>query len=158
KFNRLINGKPIIVLNPNGIDYDALKSLNISIDDLLESLRNAGYFSFDEVEYAIVETTGIVNVLPKAQKQTVTCEDLLIKKEKNSLPITLFSEGKKMFENIKLANITEEEIDNILKKEKITKTKNLVVLTLDNNGKIYFQEKNKPFKIINSNLKGRNPI
>ena len=63
--NKVISGKPVIVINPNGVDYNAIKNLNISIDDLFESVRGCGYFSLDEIQYAIVETNGTVNVLAK---------------------------------------------------------------------------------------------
>src|SRR5690606_14932664 len=51
---KLINGKPVIVIGPNGIDYSALKMLNMNFSDLQESLRTAGYFNLEEVLYAIV--------------------------------------------------------------------------------------------------------
>ena len=33
-FSKIISGKPIIIVNPSGIDYKAIKKLNITIDDL----------------------------------------------------------------------------------------------------------------------------
>ena len=70
--NKVISGKPVIVVNPDGIDYDALQKLNISIDDLFEAIRGCNYFSFDEIQYAIVETNGTVNVLPKKDYAPLT--------------------------------------------------------------------------------------
>ena len=56
KFSTILSGKPVIVVNPNGIDYRALKNLNLSIDDIMEAIRGAGYFRLEQVQYAIMET------------------------------------------------------------------------------------------------------
>lgn len=158
KLNTLINGKPIIVINPNGIDYQALKSLNISVDDLLEGMRGCGFYSFDEVQFAIVETTGKFNILPKAQYAQATLGDLNIVKEKTTLPITLVSEGAVLKDNLKLANVDDKFIKEILQKNSIKKIKEVVVLTIDNNGKIFLQPKNKTFLVIQTSHKGESKI
>ncbi|MBO5884428.1 MAG: DUF421 domain-containing protein, partial [Clostridia bacterium] len=66
KFSELISGKPVIVINQDGIDYNSIKKLNLSVDDINESLRSAGYFSINQVLFAIMETNGKMSVLPKA--------------------------------------------------------------------------------------------
>ena len=153
--NRVISGKPVIVINPNGIDYDAVQKLNISLDDLFEAIRGCNYFSIDEVQYAIVETNGTVNVLPKKDFSPVVISDLkntkieindkkaktVLDEEKTTIPVTLVSEGKVMKNNIKVANVSEDFISWVLKKTCTKKIKDVLVLTLDGNGKIYFQTK-----------------
>ena len=49
----LISGKPSLVMNKNGIDDYQLKKNNLDVSDLIESLRTAGYFSLDSVDYAL---------------------------------------------------------------------------------------------------------
>ena len=34
KLRRIISGQPVVVISPKGIEYQALKSLNITIDDI----------------------------------------------------------------------------------------------------------------------------
>lgn len=148
KIDKMVNGKPIIVINPKGIDYSALKTLDISLDDLMEGIRNCNYFSFDEVEFAIVETTGKISVIPKSEYAPATLGALKIKSITNSLPVNLISEGQIIKDNIKVAGVDEKWIHNILKNENISNIKNVIVLTLDDNGKMYLQEKNKEYKVI----------
>ena len=156
-FNKLISGKPVIVINPNGIDYSNLKKLNISLDDLFESIRSCGYFSLDEVEYAIVETNGFVNVLTKKNSSPLSVGDVsssknglnLNKIPEKTIPVTLISEGSINKDNLKVANIDENKIDEILKKAgaSIKSIKDIIILTLDGNGKVYFQTKKEHFKV-----------
>ena len=49
KISKFVSGKPMIVVNPKGIDYKALKNLNLSTDDLFEALRGSGFFSLSDV-------------------------------------------------------------------------------------------------------------
>ena len=58
KIRRIMSGKPVIVISAKGIEYQALKDLNLGIDDLLEMMRQAGYYSFDQVLYGIIDTNG----------------------------------------------------------------------------------------------------
>ncbi len=153
KFSDMISGKPVIVINQDGVDYKAVKKLNLSIDDITESLRGAGYFSFDEVLFAIMETNGKMSVLPRAQNSPLVKEDMKIKSEENSLPVTIVSEGKILKENFNQVKVSKEKIMKYIKNLGIS-IKNILIFTLDNNGLIYLQEKYKKGKTINSNLKG----
>ena len=153
KFSELISGKPVIVINQDGIDYEAIKKLNLSIDDILESLRGAGYFSVDEVLFAIMETNGKVSVLPKAEQTPVVRQDLNISSVENSLPVILVSEGKILQDNFQQIKVKKEDVLNYIKKLEVN-IKKILIFTLDNNGKVYMQEKNKKGQTIQTKLKG----
>ena len=71
--SNLISGTPTIVVTPQGIDFDKMRNQNLSVDDLLESLRGAGYASVDEVAFAIFETNG---KLSEIQEDILTQHDL----------------------------------------------------------------------------------
>lgn len=149
RFSNFISGKPVIIIDSGGIVFSALKQLNITIDDLFESIRGAGYFNISEVQYAIMETNGKVSVMPKINNSPVTVEDMKIKKEQDSLPLTIISEGKLMKQNIGLSNKNEKFFLDIVKKEKIKNIKNILIMTITKNGEIYLQENNKKFKTFN---------
>ena len=152
--NRFISGKPIIVINPKGVDYNAIKSLNISVDDLFEAIRGNGFFSLDEIQYAIVETNGTINVLSKNDFSPVTLGNLkeisngssfklknISEIDAPTIPITLIAEGKINKNNLKAASLEETDIKKILEKTKTKNIKNVLILTIDGNGKVYFQAK-----------------
>ena len=143
KFSMLVSGKPVIIINPKGIDYKSLKKLNISIDDVFEAMRGLGYFSLDQVEYAIMETNGKVSVMPKADYAPVTNADLGTNGEESFLPIVLVSEGKILKDNLPLANITEDEVQDLLIKTngKNSHIKDVLLMTIDKAGQGYLQMK-----------------
>lgn len=144
KFSKMISGKPVIIINPKGIDYKALKKLNLSTDDLFAALRECGYFNISQVQYAIMETNGKVSVMPKAEFSPVTNSDMKIRTNEAFIPIVLISEGKIIDENIALAGLSEEKIQKLLTKnsaQKNVKVKDTLLLTIDQNGECYLQFK-----------------
>ena len=148
KFGYFISGKPVIVINPKGVDYKALKALNLSIDDLFEAIRGQGYFSLDEIQYAIMETNGKVSVLPKSEQAPVTVSDLKLESKESAIPINLVADGKILKENLEIARVDEEFVMNFLNsKTGSTSISKVLVMTLDKNGKVFLQLKNKPFEI-----------
>lgn len=139
--NKLISGKPVIVINPSGIDYQALEKLNISIDDLFEGIRCCGFFSIDEIQYAIVETNGSINVLPKKDYSPITPSAKENPNEETSIPITIINDGVFVQENAQVAGLDKNFVDWILKKTKIKDIKKVLICTIDSNDKVFFQEK-----------------
>ena len=132
KFSEVFSGKPVIVINQNGIDYKAVQKLNLSIEDIMESLRSAGYFSPDEVLFAIMETNGKISVLPKANNTPVTRQDLNIEGEENSVPIAIVSEGKLLNDNFEQIKVEKKQVMDFIASLNV-KIKNILILTLDNN-------------------------
>lgn len=152
RFNRLISGKPIIVINPNGVDYESLRELNISIDDIFGAIRAQGFFKLEQVQYAIMETNGTITVMPKADYAPVTNQDLKLKVNDESIPITLVSEGSILKENLALAKLDTEFIRTMLKQAKIASLKRCLVLTIDSDKMIYIQEKGKKFQTFEAKI------
>ena len=152
RIRKFLNCKPIIVIDPNGIRYDALKSLNMNLNDLHEALRSANHFSLDEIAYAIVETNGNISILAKSQLSPPTAQDLKVKTNPASLSIILINDGKLIKENLLYLKLEKSFVDDILNKEKI-KLKDVLILTINKQGSAYLQQKGKPCKTIQTNFK-----
>ena len=82
-FKSVVDGKPAIVINKNGVDIKELKRNNMDVSDLIESLRGTGNYSLDSVYYAIFESNGKLSVLKKEKVD-----------DTKELPVLLVSEGK----------------------------------------------------------------
>ena len=141
----IINGKPSIVINKNGVDLVELKRNNLGVDDLIESMRSSGYYSFDDLSYAIFESNGKLSPLENPDRQN----------KSPALPLLVISEGKTNFNNIIKLNTTSENLNNFLVKNNL-KTKNIEILTIDENGRVYLKEKKQKYKILNFCFLGEN--
>lgn len=72
----LLNGKETILIKQGKIMEESLFQVRLSGEELLRELRSKNYFNLSEVEFAVMETTGEINVLPKADYKPVTPFDL----------------------------------------------------------------------------------
>lgn len=138
----IVSGKPSVVINKNGIDYTQLKKNNLDVSDLIESMRTAGYFSLDSLDYALYEANGSFSVLPKAESDD----------QDPSLPVLIIDDGKYETENLSTIHIDQSFFDGILKQQKVKKLKDVIVMTIDGNGKVYFQQKNEKYASFNVEL------
>lgn len=65
RFERLIEGRPQFLIESGHVQYDVLKRESLSKNDLLAAIRREGCFTPDEVEYAVLETSGRISVRKK---------------------------------------------------------------------------------------------
>ena len=150
KIRRLLSGTPIIVINPEGVDYKSIKNLNMSIDDLYEMLRQNGYTSFDHILYAIIETNGKMSVVPNPKYSPLTVGDMNIEVSPTKLPNIIINDGKVMKDKLKAIKLDNKKFNKLLSFLNIKSIKDVLLFSIDENGKIYYQEKNKKYKIINN--------
>lgn len=98
-----------------------------TIPDIMSQLRQKDIFKIQDVKYAIVETNGELSVLKKQ-------EDI------NSLPLNIIEEGQISDANIKILNISKEDVEKIARENKVT-IQDVLVGTLDENKKFIYQLK-----------------
>lgn len=134
-FKALLSGKPGVVVNKNGIDAYELKRNRLDVSDLIESLRTAGYFSLDSIDYALYESNGTFSALPKKNYE----------EKQTSLPLVILSSGKFDEKNLQFSGLSAEFFRGILD-DKGVKEKDVLVLTADGTGKLYLQENGKKYQ------------
>ena len=61
---RLLEGRPVILVHDGKVDQQALAESQMTQHDLEVSLRAAGYAGPHQVRFAVLETTGRVSVIP----------------------------------------------------------------------------------------------
>ena len=141
---RIISGKPSLVLNKNGGDFTELRRNNMDVEDLIESMRSAGYYSLDDLDYAIFESNGKLSAKEKPDYD----------KRKTSLPVLIVGEGKVVRKNLSLIGKDEEWLKKVIKSNGAKNNKQVGVMTVDGNGKVYFQKEKDKFRTFNVELGG----
>src|SRR5699024_1301181 len=69
QFRDFFQGKSTIFIQDGKIMEDNLKREKFTADDLLENLRSKNIFQVSDVEFAVMEPTGALNVIPKKENQ-----------------------------------------------------------------------------------------
>ena len=62
KFRNLVDGKPALIINRGIINYKEMMKQRYSLDDLLLELRNNNIKNLKDVEYAVLENSGKLNI------------------------------------------------------------------------------------------------
>lgn len=65
KFKNFFEGKPTIIIDNGHINYKEMVKQRYTIDDLLFELRQNGYKTLENIDYAILEANGKLSIFPK---------------------------------------------------------------------------------------------
>ena len=138
----LVCGKPSIVINRDGLDEYQLKTNNLDVSDLIESMRVAGYFSLDDVYYGLYESNGSFSALENPDRQT------------SSLSVLLIDSGKLDKKNLAICGIEQDSLDKFLE-EQNAKIKSVLVMTVNGEGRVYFQKRGEKYKILKMEIENK---
>lgn len=134
-------GKPSILIKDGKIDITQLRNNRFNMNDLLEEIRLQGYYNIEDIEYAILETSGQLSVIPKTELEPATKQDLNIKTSQDQLPVTLIMDGKINEQNLKIINKNKSWLDSQLKKNNIPSAEKVLIALIDSKGKFFYQTK-----------------
>lgn len=138
----IISGKPSVVINKDGIDEYQLKKNNLDVSDLIENMRTAGYFNLDDVYYGLYEANGSFSALEKPEKAGY------------SLPLVLIDRGKPDKQNLARCGFDKDVLGKFLK-EQNAKESEVVAMTVNGDGRVYFQKRGEKYKILNVEVNGQ---
>ena len=72
KSRNVIDGKVSVIINRGKVNFEEMKKQRYNLDDLLIGLRNNSIKSIEEVDYAILETSGKLSIFKKSDDETST--------------------------------------------------------------------------------------
>ena len=140
KLRKLISGSPKIIVRGGCIERDILRELRFSVDDLLMALRSKDIFDISEVQYAIVETTGSVSVIKKADLEAPTRKDLKISAEISDPPVLIISDGNFIDKAMESLKLSRSAVESLVKANGM-ELSDIFIMTVDNSGKCFVADK-----------------
>lgn len=140
-FRHLMDGTPNVIIENGKIQEKAMYQARYNLDELLEHLRVQGYANIHEVEYAILETSGDLSVIPKSQKRPVNPEDLGIETEYEGLPIPLIMDGQIIHQNLEYLALDTPWLQAEIRKLGVTSVREVLFAIIDTQGQVYIQPK-----------------
>lgn len=142
KAREIICGKPSILIFRGKIDQDVMKKERFTINELEEKLRDNNIFNICDVEYAILETSGQISVIPKPNKRPVIPEDLNIDAKYEGIAYDLVVDGKVMYKNLEKLGKNYVWLQKQTEKFGI-KPEEALIITIDGDNQFFCQPKNK---------------
>ena len=103
KIRRFIDGHPSVIIKNGKVRFSVMSKLRYTLDDLVLELRNKGIKSIEDVDYAVLETTG----------------DLSVFQNTKDYPLPIILDGKIDLNSLKEINKNEIWLSNLLKKKNV---------------------------------------
>lgn len=138
---KLTNSEPVTAIENGKIVDKNLKKVRYTMDEISSHLRKKNVFNLADVEFAIIENSGEVSVLPKSQKQPLTPSDLSIPTSYKGLTKDLIIDGKVITENLKSVKLDENWIKTQLSNQGIPSVEQVFYAGLDTAGALYVSVK-----------------
>ncbi|KQL21692.1 DUF421 domain-containing protein [Cytobacillus solani] len=130
-FRRLITPAPITIVENGEIIYNGLKKARISLDVLLEELREEKIEDVKKVALAIWEADGKFSVFLDPKYEPLTPSLIQMETQPFDFPKTIIKEGKINSQELKEIQKSEEWVISSLKSLYQAEVKNVLFATLD---------------------------
>lgn len=131
-----IDSKATVMIKDGKILEDNLKKERITSDELMELLRKKNAFRVADVEFAIMEPNGSVNVLLTRENQPLTPKHLGIKVGPEQEPQAVIMDGKIMDEPLATLGLSREWLNTELEKLGVA-IENVFLGQVDTYGQLY---------------------
>lgn len=106
KFRMIIDGNPSLIIKKGKVNFKEMTHQKYNLDDLLVQLREKGYKSLEEIEYAILENNGTLSVFP-------------YEKDNSYLPLPLILDSKIQNDTLKALHKDVSWVENMLNRKNI---------------------------------------
>jgi uncharacterized membrane protein YcaP (DUF421 family) len=132
----LLHGKETILIKKGKIMEENLKQVRMTGEELLKDLRTKNVFNLADVEFAVLETSGDVNVLLKSDKRPLTAKNLEWKVTPQTEPQTVMLDGTILHTPLTELGLTRSWIQVQLENNGVS-LHNVFLGQVDSNGELY---------------------
>lgn len=170
---QIADGKPSVLVSRGKLHRKEMAKLRYNLDDLMQQLRGKDIDNLADVEFAILETSGQLTVIPKVpdheSEQTSSCSrssnytlssDALSQSKSETgystvvdipydkityegLPIPLILDGKVQDKNLELIEKTRFWLKNEIQHYGAKDFKDIFLCSIDHKGRIYIDRKDR---------------
>ncbi len=141
RFRAILCGRPSIIIRNGQLDQLEMRRNRLTVDELLEELRNQSYTDPSQVKYAILETNGRLSVLPYANLRPATAEQLHLDSRETGLPLVIINDGRLLEHNLKRLGYDQKWLEKRLAERDCSDPSLVFLMTADEAGGIYLARK-----------------
>ncbi len=103
KLKKIIEGSPIVIIKNGKLNFEAMRKLRYSLDDLISQLREQGINNIEDVNYAVLENNGKLSIF----------------NNDTEYPLPIIIDGEIDLNVLKDMNKDEKWVNDILKKKNL---------------------------------------
>jgi uncharacterized membrane protein YcaP (DUF421 family) len=132
----LVNGRETVLIKQGKIMEENLSQARLTGEELLRELRAKNVFDLADVEFAVLETTGEINVLLKSDRKPVSPHNLEWKVAPQSEPQTVISDGNILDEPLATLGLNGRWVRTELEKMGVA-LENVFLGQVNSSGELY---------------------
>jgi uncharacterized membrane protein YcaP (DUF421 family) len=136
KVRRIVEGRPIVLLNNGELYTDNLKKAKIDVSELLVQCRVNGYFDVSKLQTAVLEGNGKISFLPKASDRPLTPADVNLSPAQDYMVANVIIDGKIMQDNLKHTGNDEKWLHSQIKAQGADSVRDVLLATCDMDNKV----------------------
>ena len=114
RLRKFLCGKPVILIENGRILQKNLRATRVTLDELTGHLREKDVLDIRSVQYAILETNGILSVFPFPSEAPASAKEAGIHPKDRFLPGTVISDGQLLRQNLQYAARDESWVHQVL--------------------------------------------
>lgn len=136
RVRRFLSGNPILLMENGRILTNNLTRTRLTVDELVQHLRENGILDLSTVQYALLEVDGQISTIVHPKYQPPTASDLNLKPEAQELPVAIISDGTVLDEHLAAAGRDRKWLDSQLKVLGC-QVEDVFLMTTTKTGKLY---------------------
>jgi len=133
----ILAGKPSLLVVRGRIDQAQMRKNRITPDELAEALRADGILDLRDVQYAVLETSGKINVFPTPQKEPVTAGQMGVDSPDPGWSVIVINNGRVLADNLRLLGRDENWLTKQLHNNGLSSPQEVYMMTADSQDGIF---------------------
>ena len=131
-----VEGKETVLIRQGKVMEENLAQVRMTGEELLRELRSKNIFNLADVEFAVMEVTGDINVLPKSDKKPITPYDMGKKVAPQTETQTVILDGNVLDEPLSNMGLNRQWLNMELEKIGVS-LDNVFIGQVDGYGDVY---------------------
>ncbi len=133
---KIFDFSPDFLIKDGKIMEKELMKNRVTLDELFSMLRQSGFYDINTVRFAILEPNGQLSVVPFAEFDTPTLQDLNIQTEDLGYSVAVIDDGKINEKALLLIGKNKKWLMDELRKLKVKNEKEVLVLAANFKGEV----------------------
>lgn len=134
-------GKPSVLIQNGQVNQTEMRRNRFTLDELMQELRNQGVQDPGTVAYAVLETSGTLNLLLKSEEQPVTPKQLGLAVSEPGYYTILINDGRTLTENLRRVGKDERWLEKAVKAHGANAARDVYLFLISDAGDVCFEKK-----------------
>ncbi len=135
RMRRWLTGRTLVLLQNGTLYRENLKKAKLDVNEFLTQCRDSGYFDLNDIQLALLETTGKISFLPKSAMHPATPQDIGVTVPQAQPQINVIVDGETMMDNLEYLGFNEDWLDHRLEEQNYT-VGQIFLATCDRDGSL----------------------